>query len=140
MMVAMRSSHPIFLLPFLSLLCNIVYALPFSSLLSLQLQNTTIATAITTNESFLIPTLTTPFNAGRSVECFAPGTPQANSVIVEDCDVALEMILRDPAGAMGMTKFSHTPHMFEYGVPVHWYVLKNVITRYITMLPKGMKD
>jgi len=137
MMVAMRSSHPILLLPFLSLLCNIVYALPFSSLPSLQLQNTTIATAITINESFLIPTLTNPFNAGRSVECFAPGTPQANSVIVEDCDVALEMILRDPAGAMGMTKFSHTPRMFEYGVPVHWYVPKIVIPDISRRRPAG---
>ncbi len=117
--VAMRSSHPVFLLITFYLLLNITYALPANSLPSLQLQNTTAATA---NESLSIPTVTTPLHAGRSVECFAPDTPVTASVTVEDCEFVFEAILRDPAGVMAMTKFTHTPGLFEYGVPAHWYV------------------
>jgi len=121
-MAAMPFSLPFLLLSTCYIL-SIAYALPSNSHPSLQLPNTTNVT--TTNSS--LSNVTTPLHAGRSIECFSPDTPRTESVIAEDCEFVFEAILRDPAGVMAMTKFTHAPDLYEYEVPAYWFVLQTPI-------------
>ena len=114
-------NSPLLLAFIVSLICftTTIYALPSQPQ---ALSPLVLPTSVKNNSSLPLPDATTPYLAGSTLECFNLTTPKSFPIDVDDCEYAIDAVIRDPAGVMNFNTFSHGKEDGTYTVPATWSV------------------